>query len=72
MRIVCVDIIIGMEIYRAMALHKLGRALWAAMVARFTLDVRLIAEASRHLAAAAANWLLVETLCGPLRNEPYE
>jgi hypothetical protein len=71
MRIVCIDIGIGIEIYRAVALYKLARALRTAMVARLTLDVRLIVVANRRLAAAVADCLFVERCFGPPQNEPY-
>jgi hypothetical protein len=72
MRIVCIDVVIGIEFYRAAALARLCRALWAAMVARLTLDARLIGAAYERLAAALLRWLLVERLFGQSQNESHE
>lgn len=72
MRIICIDIVIGVEIYRASALHELGQALRVAMVACLMLDARLVTVANRRLAAAAANWLFIERSFGSPKNEPYE
>ena len=72
MRIVCIDIVIEVEIYRASALRELGQALRVATVARLTLDARLITVVNRRLAAAVANWLFIERSLGSPKNELYE
>ena len=72
MRIICIDVVIGIEVYRAAALARLCRALWAAMVARLTLDARLISAAYDRLATALLGWLLVERLFGRPQNESHE
>lgn len=72
MRVICVDVIIGIEVYRATALERLGRALWVAIVARLTFDARLIAVADQRLVAALRDWLFIESLFGPPENGPYE
>jgi hypothetical protein len=72
MRIVCVDIVVRIEIYRVMALRELRRALQATMVAGLTLDARLITVTNQRLAATMAHWLFIEKLFGPPRNKSYE
>jgi hypothetical protein len=72
MRIVCIDVVIEVEIYRTSALHELRRALRVATVAHLTLDARLVTVANRRLAAAAANWLFIERSFGSPKNEPHK
>ena len=72
MRVVCLDVVIGIEVYRATAVKGWRRALWVAMVFRLTLDARLIALANQRLAAALADWFFVERLFGLPENESHE
>jgi hypothetical protein len=68
MQVICVDVIIRIEVYRATALERLGRAVWVAMVARLTFDARLIAVVDQRLAAALRDWFFIESLFGPPEN----
>jgi len=68
MRVICIDVVVAIEVYRAKALEGLERAVWVAMVARLTFEARLTAVADQRLAAALRDWLFIESLFGPPEN----
>jgi hypothetical protein len=62
MRVVCIDVVIKIKLFRTAVLEELGRALWVAMVARLTFDARVIAVSNQHVAEALTVWFLIESL----------
>lgn len=72
MPIINIDVVIGIEIYRATTPDEVRRAMWLAMVARLTCDVQVISIANRRLIATLASWAFTERLFGPSRNQADE
>jgi hypothetical protein len=72
MLVVCIDVVIESGALRTPALDDLGRAVWLAMAARLTGDVRWIAVVNQHLIETLAYALLIEGLLGSPEAESYE
>lgn len=72
MRVICINVVTGIEGYRATVQEKLGRAVWWAMVTRFTFDSRMIAAADYCLAEVLLDWFFVESLFDEPNAEPSE
>jgi hypothetical protein len=72
MPIIHIDVVIGIEIYRATAPDEVRRAMWLMMVARLTCDAQVISTANRHLIAELASWAFTERLFGPSKKQADE